>query len=259
MTDTDSTVLVLRTCKPDRTSHSGFVWPEVGGTATAPDWDPDPDRACGGGLHGLLWGCGDAHLLSHAADALWQVVAVKPVDIANPDAPGKVRFRSGVVVFEGDRDGATTYLLDNGAAGRPVVYGTATAGHYGTATAGNGGTATAGCYGTATAGHYGTATAGYYGTATAGDYGTATARYCGTATAGHYGTATAGDYGTATAGDYGTATAGNGGTIVVRWWDAEVDRYRLTIGYPGEDGIEPNVAYRCDGKGNLVRAEAVTK
>ena len=227
MTDTDSTVLVLRTCKPDRTSHSGFVWPEVGGTATAPDWDPDPDRACGGGLHGLLWGCGDAHLLSHAADALWQVVAVKPVDIANPDAPGKVRFRSGVVVFEGDRDGATTYLLDNGAAGRPVVYGTATAGHYGTATAGNGGTATAGCYGTATAGHYGTATAG--------------------------------DYGTATAGDYGTATAGNGGTIVVRWWDAEVDRYRLTIGYPGEDGIEPNVAYRCDGKGNLVRAEAVTK
>ena len=203
----DETVLVLRTCNPDRTSHGGFVWPEVGGTATAPDWDPDPYRTCGGGLHGLLWGCGAAMLLSPAADALWQVVAVKPADIANPDAPGKVRFRTGKVVFEGDRDGATTYLFDNGAAGRPVVYAQATAGDGGTATAGD-------C-----------------GTATAGDSGTATAGYCGTATAGYCGTA------------------------IIKWWDSETDRYRLAVGYVSEDGIEANVAYRCDDEGNLVRAD----
>ena len=192
-------VLVLRTCNADRTSRDGFQWPEVGGTATAPDWDPDPDRACGGGLHGLLWGCGEAGLLSGDSTALWQVVSVKVKDIANPDAPDKVRFRTGKVVFEGDRDGATSYLLANGAAGRPVVYAHATAGRFGTATAG--------------------------------------------------------DYGTATAGYYGTATAGRYGTIVIKWWDYNATRYRLTVGYPGEDGIEPNVAYRCDEAGNLVRAD----
>ena len=192
-------VLVLRTCNADRTSRDGFQWPEVGGTATAPDWDPDPNRACGGGLHGLLWGCGDAGLLSGDSTALWQVVSVKVKDIANPDAPDKVRFRTGKVVFEGDRDGATSYLLANGAAGRPVVYAKHTAGDYGTATAGDDGTATAGYYGTATAGYY--------------------------------------------------------GTIVIKWWDDNATRYRLTVGYPGEDGIKPNVAYRCDEAGNLVRAD----
>lgn len=184
-TTTDETVLVLRTCNADRTSHDGFTWPEVGGTATAPDWDPDPDRACGGGLHGLLWGCGDGGLLNgHDPTRLWQVVAVNAGDIANPDTLDKVRFRSGVVVFEGDRLGATTYLAENGAAGKPIAYGTATA--------------------------------GYYGTATAGDY----------------------------------------GTIIVRWHDDGAGRYRITVGYPGEDGIEPNVAYRCGDQGNLVQAKA---
>ena len=216
-------VLVLRTCNADRASRDGFQWPEVGGTATAPDWGPDPNRACGGGLHGLLWGCGDAGLLSGDSTALWQVVSVKVKDIANPDAPDKVRFRTGKVVFEGDRDGATSYLLANGAAGRPVVYAQHAAGDFGTATAGD------------------------FGTATAGDFGTATA--------GRYGTATAGDYGTATAGRYGTATAGDSGAIAIKWWDSNAGRYRLTIGYPGEDGIEPDVAYRCDENGNLVRAD----
>jgi hypothetical protein len=74
----------------------------------------------------------------------------------------------------------------------------------------------------------GTATAGHNGTATAGDYGTATAGYRGTATAGHN----------------GTATAGDGGILNIRWWDG--NRYRLAVFYVGEDGIEPNVAYRCE-------------
>ena len=80
------------------------------------------------------------------------------------------------------------------------------------------------------------------GTATAGDYGTATAGYSGTATAGYRGTATAGDG--------GTATAGDGGIILVKWWDG--CRYRITTGYCGENGIEPNKRYRCDNQGNLI-------
>ena len=73
----------------------------------------------------------------------------------------------------------------------------------------------------------------------------------GTATAGYRGTATAGDHGTATAGDGGTATAGDGGTIVVKWFGR--GRLRIAIGYVGEDGIEPNVAYRLSN-GKMERA-----
>ena len=98
-----------------------------------------------------------------------------------------------------------------------------------------------------TVGDGGTATAGDRGTATAGDYGTATVGYDGTATAGHRGTATAGDR--------GTATVGYDGTVCVRWYDG--DRYRLTIGYVGEDGIVAGIAYRCDDTaGQLVPVTA---
>ena len=72
--------------------------------------------------------------------------------------------------------------------------------------------------------------------------GTATAGDRGTATAGYKGTATAGDWGTATAGDWGTATAGDEGEIRIRWWDGR--RYRLAVGYTGEDGIKANTPYR---------------
>jgi hypothetical protein len=89
-------------------------------------------------------------------------------------------------------------------------------------------------------------------TATAGNGGTATAGYRGTATAGNGGTATAGDCGTATAGYRGTAMAGNYGEIRIRWHDGV--RYRLAVGYVGEGGIEPDVAYRCDDSGKLVAA-----
>ncbi len=131
---------------------------------------------------------------------------------------------------------------------------TATAGDEGTATAGEAGTATAGYAGTATAGRRGTATAGDAGTATAGDAGTATAGDEGTATAGRRGTATAGDEGTATAGDEGTATAGYAGTLVLAYVDKR-SRWRLKVGYIGEDGLEPNVPYRLDEDGKFVRAD----
>ena len=122
--------------------------------------------------------------------------------------------------------------------------GKATAGDCGTATAGRCGKATAGDCGTATAGRGGTAKAGKFGTAIAGKFGTAIAGDHGTATAGNDGTATAGDGGTATAGHGGTASAGHGGTIEIQWFDG--NRSRKEIGYIGENGLNPNVAYKLD-------------
>ncbi len=76
----------------------------------------------------------------------------------------------------------------------------------------------------------------------------------GTAMAGHGGTAMAGDWGTATAGYEGTATAGDWGMLAIRRWDGR--RYRLVVGYVGENGIEAGVPYRLDADGRFVRAEA---
>ena len=64
--------------------------------------------------------------------------------------------------------------------------------------------------------------------------------------------ATAGDAGTATAGNRGTATAGDDGILVIKLWDGK--RYRISIGYVGEDGIEPNKKYKLDEKGKFIVA-----
>ena len=223
------TVLVLRTCSQDMTSRNNFRWPKRG-RVEATDWRDD--YRCGGGLHGLLWGVGDGEYLDWSADAKWLVVAVDQRDLrtGQGELTDKCKFCCGTVVYCGDRIGATSYLLRHGAAGMAVVGCISAAGDFGTATAGDRGTATAGHGGTATAGHWGTATAGDGGTATAGHWGTATAGHC------------------------GTATAGNRGAIVIRWWDCVRQRYRVAVGYVGEDGIEPGKPYVVrDGK--LARKE----
>jgi hypothetical protein len=237
---------ILRTCNDDLTSYGGFQWSEAG-LVEAPDWRSD-DR-CGRGLHGFLNGEGDGGLANFADDAKWIVAEIEAGWV---DLSGKVKFPRAFVVHCGDRLSASEFLTAVGLKGA-FVGGTATAGYRGTATAGYRGTATAGDEGTATAGYRGTATAGYRGTATAGYRGTATAGYRGTATAGDAGTATAGDAGTATAGDAGTATAGYRGTVLIRYWDESAGRYRIIAGYIGEDGIEPNKAYRVSA-GKLVAA-----
>ena len=154
-----TTVLVLRTCNADLTSHNGFQW-KAKGVVTCPDWDPKPE--CGNGLHGLLWGEGDGTLLDWDDDAKWLVVKVPADSIVH--IGGKVKFPRGTVVFCGARDDAIAYLVAHGGENKAIVGGTATAGDRGTATAGDRGTATAGYGGTATAGYWGTATAGYGGT-----------------------------------------------------------------------------------------------
>jgi hypothetical protein len=263
-------VLVLRSNTPENTSFDGFQWPESG-HVSAPDWVPD--TFCGRGLHGFLWGEGDAKLSAQGLPAKWLVVEVEQDQII--DLKGKVKFPSGNVVFCGDRLGATRYLYAHGAHGKAVMYGTATVGARGTAIVGEDGTATAGEEGIATAGARGTATAGWRGTATAGEegivtagaYGTATAGWRGTATAGEGGTATAGAYGTATAGWRGTATAGEGGIAIVGEegtatagdkgllvWSTlnALDGFRASpVGH--DEDCKPGVAYRYRN-GRAVRA-----
>ena len=279
------TSLVLRTCAADMSSHSGFVWPGAGETATAPDWQATPE--CGNGLHGWLYGAGD-HSLSSSLDekAKWLVIEVESASIIM--LGGKCKFPRGVVRFVGDRKSAADYLIANEprAAGCAVIgavlavgdaqaaivgacgsatagdRGSATAGACGSATAGDRGSATAGDSGSATAGDSGSAIAGYRGSATAGDSGSAIAGVGGSATAGDSGSAAAGvggsaaagDRGSATAGAYGSATAGYRGEIRIRYYDSDADRYRTQIGYVGEGGIEPNVAYQLNSKHEFIRA-----
>jgi hypothetical protein len=230
-------MLVLRTSGEDGISSNGFKWPRSG-HVEAIDWNNAPN--CGGGLHGLPRGCGDGSLMDWSESATSQVVKVNTAQ-GYFEFEGKCKFASGDVVYFGELSDAIAFIALH-YPDLPIVGKLATAGDNGTATAGYRGTATAGNRGTATAGYKGTATAGYYGTATAG--------YYGTATAGLEGTAIAGDNGTATAGFRGTATAGDKGIINIKYYDGS--RYRLVIGYIGENGLLPNTPYLLDNDHNFV-------
>lgn len=121
--------LMLRTCSAQMTGHGGFKWPRSG-YVEAPDWNPA--AVCGGGLHGLLWGEGDAGYLSVAEGAVWMVVEVDAGEVVSIDGD-KVKVPRGNVVFAGQRHEATAFLMaDPGAAGKRCNYGTATAGDGGT-------------------------------------------------------------------------------------------------------------------------------
>jgi hypothetical protein len=255
------TVLVMRHSAKDGSSRDGFVWPDAG-PVECKDWKAT--KECGNGLHGWLWGSGDHGVSAFWSQegARWLVVEVLATDII--DLSGKVKFPRGVVVHCGDQASATKFVADRlppdlrgkvQILGHTVAVGdlgtasagyrgTASAGDLGTASAGDLGTASAGDRGTASAGYRGTASAGYRGTASAGDLGTASAGYRGTASAGYRGTASAGDLGTASAGDRGTASAGKEGLLVIRYWDDKASRWRIAVGYPGENGVEAGKTYR---------------
>ena len=206
--------LVLRCCRADMTSYGGFVWKKKG-VVKAPDWKKNRD--CGNGLRGWLSGQGHYDAWSASSDDLWMVVAVKTKDII--DLNGKVKFPAARVLYVGKREIATGLIVAHCPASK-VIYGTVTAGDYGTATAGYGGTATAG--------------------------------YGGTATAGEGGTATAGNYGTVTAGEGGTVTAGEGGILQINAWDSKALRYRIIIGYVGENGLVAGTQYKLDEHAQFV-------
>ena len=51
-----------------------------------------------------------------------------------------------------------------------------------------------------------------------------------------------------------TATVGEDGCIALAWWDSKAERFRVAVGYVGEDGIEANVAY-CVRDGKLAKVD----
>jgi hypothetical protein len=276
--------LVLRTCKPFGKSSHDFIWNlEIGGITTAPDWEPTEE--CGQGLHGFLNGEGNGYLVDWSEEAIWLVV--EPIGKII-DLNGKVKFKSATTIFVGDRPSATNYLREqignyaiiggtstsgysgistSGYSGTSTsgYSGTSTSGDGGTSTSGYGGTSTSGYGGTSTSGDGGTSTSGNGGTSTSGDGGTSTSANRGTSTSGNRGTSTSGDSGTSTSGNRGTSTSGNGGTstsgdggtILIKYWDGDRDRYRIKIGYIGEDGLKPNTPYKLNQQNEFVDAQLV--
>jgi hypothetical protein len=264
-------VLVLRTCAADMTSHGGFKWP-TRGPVEAPDWNPQP--VCGGGLHGALWGEGEGGLFNWNTDAKWLVVEVDKADIV--DLNGKVKFPRGVVKHCGDRMSATAWLAKR-APGRAIIGAALTGGHWSTLTGGDestltggdestltggdrstltggdGSTLTGGDGSTLTGGDESTLTGGDESTLTGGDESTLTGGDESTLTGGDESTLTGGDRSTLTGGDGSTLTGGDRSTLVIKWWDGT--RYRLAVGYVGENGIRPNVAYKVSDRGEFVEAQ----
>jgi hypothetical protein len=161
---TMSDVLVLRTCRFDMTSHGGFKWPRRG-KVEAPDFKPT--KACGNGLHGFLWGEGDAGLADWSADANWLVVKVDSADII--DLGGKVKFPRGSVVCCGDRKKATDYLVSRAPRETACMGAFVTGGDGSTVTGGDGSTVTGGYRSTVTGGYRSTVTGGHRSTVTGGD------------------------------------------------------------------------------------------
>jgi len=230
--------LVLRTCDPDMTSFDGFKWPNEG-DVEAPDWDPKPK--CGKGLHGLLHGCGSGNLLSGKPDAKWLVVKV--LKGATVDLEGKVKFPKGTVVYAGTKEEAVKIIAE-AYPGEPVVFANRHSGDDGVSTSGDYGNSTSGDGGTSISGGDGESTSGYRGTSTSGDYGKSTS--------GDYGKSTSGDCGISISGYGGISASGIRGELHIRGHYGF--RFRTAVAYVGENGIEPNVAYKLDDKGNFIEA-----
>ena len=244
------TTLVLRTCSAQMTGHAGFVWPRSG-PVEAPDWNPRAE--CGNGLHGLLMGEGDGSLLDWGPDSVWLVVQVEAEVLV--DLGGKVKFPRGEVVLAGAREDAIAYLMARGGRADKIQCGHASASGY------QGQASASGYQGQASAsGTTGQASAsGTRGQASAsGTRGQASASgYQGQASAsGTRGQASAsGPHGLSIA--EGAVAAGDKGTICARWWDGQAGRYRYTIGYIGEDGIEPYFWYHLDAAGIWRKGEPI--
>lgn len=153
----DGYVFILRNCRRDMTAFGGFTWPTKG-KITAPDFSSIPK--CGRGLHGFYKGHGDFSL-AHAdqyGQAKWLVVEVKDSSVISLGSR-KVKFKTGRVVYCGDRDTASA-IVKNTYPTMPVMCSNAVAGFKGRAVAGTRGRALAGIRGTALVGNKGVAIAG---------------------------------------------------------------------------------------------------
>jgi hypothetical protein len=214
-----STVLVLRTVDKDRKSYNDFEWP-TSGPVECTDWKATQE--CGNGLHGLLWGQGDAGMMSKAHDAIWQVVEVVAdviVDLGN-----KVKFPRGTVIYSGARHGALKMVLLNKQRLDEIRASATTGNSAHSATTGD-------------SAH----------SATTGDsaHSATTGNSAHSATTGYYAhSATTGDSAIAAAlGRDSRVKAGNNGVIIGRYDEKKTSRPRILVGYVGEDGIEADTWY----------------
>jgi len=223
---TPDLVRILKTVNADMTAYNGFVWPESG-IVTCPDWSPS--KTCGNGLHGLLDGYGNSSFLNKSPDAKWLVLEVERSLVVEIDDE-KVKVPSANVIYCGDREGAFELLTEEPCRHASQKYASGVSKRIS-------GTASA-------TGDRGAASA-------TGDRGTASAT---------------GDSGTASAtGDRGTACglgsdciveSGTEGILICKWWDRQSNRYRVVVGYVGEDGIKPNTKYKTSATGKLEEVPA---
>ena len=213
----DAIVYGLRTCNADMTSRGGFAWPREG-WVEAPDWDPSPE--CGGGLHFLRNGEGDADLLSHDADAVWQVIMSyesETVDIDNT----KSKAKRCNVLLSGPWHEATAKLRSLVGSDKRIPYVCETAGDESSQTAGDHSVQTAGDRSVQTAGHWSVQTAG------------------------DRSAQTAGRRSVQTAGDGSVQTAGGGSVLICRWCDVTTGHFRISVAIVGNGGtLKPNTPYR---------------
>jgi hypothetical protein len=241
-----ATVLILRTTDKDGKSYGHFQWPEIGPVECS-DWSPQ--KKCGNGLHGWLWGAGDWSLKSQGVDIKWKVVEVLASDVVDIDG-SKVKFPKGNVIATFTAWADAMAVIRDRALKAVKVKAVATESREIASATGN--------YGHASAtGDYGHASAtGYPGHASAtGDYGHASATGdSGHASAtGYSGHASATGYsGWAVAGYKGKAKAAANGVLTVLWWDEKSRRPRVTVGYVGEEGIEADQWYGVES-GKLVK------
>ena len=287
-----ATSLVLRCCNPDMTSRNSFVWPDVGGIATAPDWKDNTE--CGNGLHGWLYGQGDHGSCDYLKNdkAKWLVVRVADSDIRM--LGDKCKFKSGEVVFVGGKSEAADYIIANEPKAATVAvigavlecgengsllggalsvltggdYAKMTGGYYATMTGGDSATMTGGDSAKMTGGDYAKMTGGYYATMTGGDSATMTGGdsakmtggdsatmtggFSAKMTGGYSAKMTGGDYAKMTGGYSATMTGGDYAVMNFQYWDGK--RTRVVTAYVGEDGILPNVAYKLDANRKVVAA-----
>ena len=139
---------------------------------------------------------------------------------------------------------------------------TLTGGDRSTLTGGDDSTLTGGYRSTLTGGDRSTLTGGDRSTLTGGDDSTLTGGYRSTLTGGDDSTLTGGDDSTLTGGYRSTLTGGDRSTLTggekselrIRKWCSKTERYRTYNAYVGEDGIDPEVAYRLDENNRFVKA-----
>ena len=265
--------LVLRTCKADGTSYGDFQWPtEIGSIVKCPDWKPT--KECGNGLHGLLDGLGDLFLLSSSIDAIWQVVEVDRSQCI--ELGGKVKFPECKLVYSGDMLGALMLFVDynvqqlksdDDCAGLVSTedYSHLAASGYNSRLAASGYYSQLAASGTnsqlaASGNNSQLAASGTNSQLAASGNNSqlaasgnnsqlaASGDFSRVVTSGYYCRLSASGKGSIVmcAGDANTVSAGENGTIVLSKWNNIAKRHEVRVGYIGENGLKPNVAYELD-------------